>query len=228
MDSDLAQQAIEEALKGDWKDAVRTNLQILKGTGKDIDALNRLARAYSELGEFSKAKKTAEKVIKIDHFNPIATKALSRWKVAKHGKTDNSPSTTPEAFLEDPGKTKQVTLIHLGDVKLIAELNAGDRVKIACHPHRVSVLTQNDKYIGRLPDDLASRLRKLIKFGNQYEVFLKSTDPNDIKVFIRETYRSKELESIPSFPAEKIEYVSFTPPELVRKSEESPIQLEEE
>jgi len=228
MDTDLAQKAINEALKGDWKEATKTNLQILKTNPQDIDALNRLARAYAEKGEFGKAKKSAEKVIKIDPFNPIATKALNRWKVAKRGKMENGAGTGAEVFLEETGKTKQISLLHLGDAKLLAKLNAGDRVRLTPHAHRVSVLTHDDKYIGRLPDDLAARLRKLIKIGNQYEVFIKSTDSNDVKVFIRETYRSAELASIPSFPAEKIEYVSFTPPELVRKNEESPITTFEE
>ncbi len=228
MDTDLAQKAIDEALKGSWKEASKTNLQILKVNPQDIDALNRLARSYAELGEFGKAKKTAEKVIKIDPFNSIATKALNRWKVVKKGTVINSGTTGPEIFLEEPGKTKQISLLYLGDSKLIAKLDAGDKVKISSHTHRVSVLTQDDKYIGRLPDDLAARLRKLIKLGNQYEAFIKSTDPNDVKIFIRETYRSPDLTNIPSFPAEKIEYISFTPPELVRKNEESPIPVEEE
>lgn len=227
MDTELAQKAIDEALKGNWKDAIKANLQILKTNPKDIDALNRLARAYSEIGECDKARKTAEKVIKIDCFNPIATKALSKWKVATKEKSENIVAT-PEAFLEEPGKTKQVSLIHLGDVKLLAKLDAGDRVKIVTHAHRVSVLAASDKYIGRLSDDLAARLRKLIKLGNQYEVFIKSIDPNDVKVFIRETYRAHGLETIPSFPLEKIDYVSFTPPELVRKNEDAPVQFDEE
>lgn len=228
MDTDLAQKAVDEALKGAWKEASRTNLQILKVNPQDVDALNRLARAYAELGNLGKAKKTAEKVIKIDPFNSIATKALVRWKGAKKGQIQNGGATGPEIFLEEAGKTKQVSLLHLGDSNLIAKLDAGDRVKIASHAHRVSVLTQDDKYLGRLPDDLAARLRKLIKLGNQYEAFVKSADPSDIKIFIRETFRSSELTSIPSFPAEKIEYVSFTPPELVRKNEESPIAVEED
>jgi hypothetical protein len=36
-------------------------------------------------------------------------------------------------------------------------------------------------------------------------------------VFIREVERGKNVSSILSFPIEKIDYVSFTPPELVHK-----------
>lgn len=225
---DPAQKAIDAALNGKWAEASALNLQILKVSPQDVDALNRLARAYSEMGNIIKAKRAAEKVIKIDPFNPIATKTLNKLRLAKKGRIASTAAGGPEIFLEEPGKTKQISLIHLGPTKLLAKLDAGDMVKLACHAHRVSVLTPDDKYIGRLPDDLAARLRKLIKAGNQYEIFIKSTSATEVKVFIRETYRAADVASIPSFPAEKIEYVSFTPPELVRKNEESPIILEEE
>jgi len=38
-------------------------------------------------------------------------------------------------------------------------------------------------------------------------------------VFIRETKRVKEVADIPSFTSEKINYISFTPPELIHKKE---------
>ena len=72
MNEDLAQKAVAAALAGDWKEAEKINKQILKGDKSDVDALNRLARAYAEQGNLKKAKETAQKVLKINTFNQIA------------------------------------------------------------------------------------------------------------------------------------------------------------
>jgi tetratricopeptide (TPR) repeat protein len=220
MQNDLAQKAISAALKANWNAALELNKQILKNDSKDVDALNRLARAHSELGEIAKAKKIAQKVVKIDPHNTIAAKALERWKVLKKGEKAVPTKFSARVFLEEPGKTKIVSLLHLGDSnKVLANLDSGDEVVLKLGSHRISVCTLNKKYIGRLPDDLSVSLIKLIKRGNEYQVFVKSSKPHEIKVFIRETKRTKELESIPSFSSEKINYISFTPPELVHKKQ---------
>lgn len=224
MNKDLAQQAITSALHGDWEEAVKLNKKIIKNEGKDIDALNRLARAFSELGKYKKAIKTSEKVLKIDPFNSIAQKSIKKWQEAKDTKKKNitKKHLSPQSFLEESGKTKIVPLMHLGDSKIIAQLDSGDEVEIKTHSHRIGVFTEDNKYIGRLPDDLSARLRKLIKYGNRYQIFIKSINEDEVKVFIKETRRGKNLQDIPSFSSEKIDYISFTPPELVHKKNDRP------
>ena len=220
MNDDLAQSAISLALNGEWDEAVKANLQILKAVSDDTDALNRLARAYAETGDVVKAKKTAEKVLKIDSVNPIAIKCLEKWKsLKKVDKGSSSKAISTEAFLEESGKTKIVALIHPGDEITLAKLDSGDEVSILCHPHRVSIVDASGKYIGRLPDDLSARLRKLIKLGNVYHVVIKSIEGREVKVFIKEVEKSANAKDFASFPTEKIEYTSFTPPELVHKDE---------
>lgn len=226
MDSDLAQEAISQALSGNWDQAVKINKFILTQEPNDIDALNRLARAYAELGNLDKAKKTCQKVLKIDPFNSIATKAQIKWKELKKGDTYTSRPVSPVVFLEEPGKTKIVSLLHLGSSKILAKLDSGDEVQLSTHSHRVCVMGDDGKYIGKLPDDLSAKLRKLIKMGNEYQVFIKSIDKNDTKVFIRETKRSKKLSDVPSFQTEKFDYIPFTPPELVHKKEEIVREIE--
>jgi tetratricopeptide (TPR) repeat protein len=218
MDVDLAQKAVSAALEANWKEAVTLNQQILKESPEDIDALNRLSRAYAELGNIKKAKQISERVLKFDPFNSIAAKALSKWKGAR-AKATTTALTPADAFLEEPGKTKMLSLIHLGDAKVTSKLAAGEVVEFTPHSHRVSVLTQDGKYLGRLPDDISARLRKLIASGYQYKVLVKSTNPGEVKVFIREMARPENHAESPSFPAEKIDYISFTPPELVHKKE---------
>ncbi len=229
MQKDLAQQAISAALKANWTEASKLNKIILKTDSKDVDALNRLARTHSELGEIDKAKKIAQKVIRIDPHNTIATKALEKWKGLRKKEAIGSTNFSARVFLEEPGKTKIATLLHLGDSKsVLVNLNSGDEVLFKLGNRRISVCTLNNKYVGRLPDDLSLRLIRLIKRGNKYQVFVKSSKPQEVKVFIRETKRTKELESIPSFSSEKIDYISFTPPELVHKKQATKATGEED
>jgi tetratricopeptide (TPR) repeat protein len=227
MDITLAQKAIGAALSGDWEEAVKINQEILKINPNDIDALNRLARAYSETGKISQAKETSQKVLAIDPVNTIASKCLEKWKTIKRLDKSVNPTISIDSFLEESGKTKHVGLLNIGDSKLFASLDPGEEVKLSAHSHRVSINTQDDKYIGRLPDDLSARLRNLIKAGNKYQVLIKSIGPKEITVFIRELEKGKDAPDISSFPAEKIEYVSFTPPELVHKETPDMDSLEE-
>lgn len=227
MDTDLTQKAVSAALSADWDQALFLNKKILKESPRDVDALNRLARAQAELGNLAAAKRTATKVIKIDPINSIAVKSLEKWKNLKKGETHKSGPSSAHAFLEEPGKTKIVPLLHLGDSRVMAKLDSGDEVKLNPHGHRISVTTGDGKYIGRLSDDLSARLRKLIKHGNEYQAFVKSTGKKEVKIFLRETKRTKKLSDIPSFSAEKVDYISFTPPELVHKKGDTVVDEEE-
>ena len=228
MKDDLAQKAVSLALSGNWEEALLVNKKILQDDSKDVDALNRQARAYAELGKLSKAKACAKKVLKIDPFNTIALKSLEKWKELKRGEALKSTPTSPQTFLEEPGKTKILSLIHLGDYKVIAKLDSGDEITLNTRSHRISALSNDGKYVGRLPDDLSARLKKLIKLGNEYLAFIKFANAKEVRVFIRETKRARKLADIPSFSTEKIEYVSFTPPELVHKKEIYESEAEEE
>lgn len=223
MDFDIAQKAVSSALNGSWEEAVKLNKQILEENPKDVDAINRTARAYSELGKIEDAKKYAEKALKIDPFNRIAIKSIKKWKSLKSTnelpKTNGNGHTLPNIFLEEPGKTTICSLLFPGETKVIATLDCGDEVFMSPTNHRVNINNSEGKYVGRLADDLSARIRKFLKTGNEYRVFVKSLDDTNVKVFIKEIKRSLELQDLPSFPAEKLEYSTFTPPELVHKKE---------
>ena len=227
MSDDLAQKAILHALRGNWKEAIALNKLILQESPRDVDALNRLAKAYAESGKVDKARVLSQKVIKIDPFNRIAIKAVQRWKDLDGVTFVSQKTTSPEAFLEEPGKTKIASLLFPGDSRVIAHLDCGDEVRLMPHNHRVSVNTIDGKYIGRLPDDISAKLRGLIKLGNEYKILIKSADLNNLKVFIREIKRSDKIPDTPSFAPERIDYISFTPPELVHKKEEMKTSEEE-
>lgn len=220
MSADLIPQAIDQALAGKWKEAIATNLQILKRTPGDIESLNRLGRAYLETGQKTKASQVYAKVLRKDKFNTIAAKNLQLLKtlqVERKGSPSRSLAALP-MFLEEPGITKTVSLVRLGDPKLVARLRPGDAVKLTARQHNVTLVSSTNAYLGRLPDDLALRLRTMMTAGNTYVAWIRSVEPHELKVFIKEIGRSPKYRHTPSFPlTEKLTYAAFTPPELVHE-----------
>lgn len=226
MDNSAAQNAISLALLGKWSESIDANLKILKENSNDTEALCRLTRAYSEIGKIKDAKETANKVLSIDPTNQIAIKFLEKLK---HTKTPGKQLSKMcvESFLEEPGKTRMIELVNLGNPENLAGIDPGDEVKITTYSHRVSITSYEGKYLGRLPDDISARLKYMIKNGCKYLALVKSISHKSITVFIREIEKGPKLEGSASFPPEKIEYVSFTPPELVHKDTPDVESIEE-
>lgn len=217
MTNELAQKAISAALAGNWEEAERLNLEILKTAPQDIDTLNRLGRAYLEQGKKGQAQKTFRQVLKIDKYNNIAQKNLELLKGAK-AKKPGKVAVSPDLFIEEPGKTKTVTLTKTADKKTLSSLSVGEEVKLQTRKHSIACYSQDGTYIGRLPDDLSSRLIRFMSAGNKYQVYIRSLNSPEVKVFIREVKRAKRLADYPSFPTKsELSYLSFIPPELVHE-----------
>ena len=53
---DLSRDAIALALKGEWERASEVNRAILELFADDVEAMNRLGKAYMELGRYVEAK----------------------------------------------------------------------------------------------------------------------------------------------------------------------------
>lgn len=228
MPEDLAQKAIAAAIAGQWPQALELNRELLKQDKSNITALNRLAHAQTELGKIKEAKLIYQRVLRLDRYNPIALRNLEKLKKRKvRGQRKSLVLDT--SFLEEPGKTKMALLLHLGDEKVIAQLDSGEEVQLSAGRYRVSVQTTNGKYVGRLPDDLSVRLIKFIRGGSVYQVLVKSAEPAEVKVFLREVEKSQKFANTPSFPAapKEKEYVAFTPPDLIHEEKPEVTTLEE-
>ncbi|KKQ75858.1 MAG: Tetratricopeptide TPR_2 repeat protein [Candidatus Woesebacteria bacterium GW2011_GWB1_38_5b] len=213
---DLSHQAIQHALCGNWEKALETNLEILNSQQVSAETLNRLARAYAELGDLTKARESAKHVLEIDPFNTIAQKSLQKWSALKNGARSATQSLSAQIFLEEPGKTRVVPLVNLSSHSVILALECGHEVKLQTYPHSVVVATIDGKHVGRLTDDIANRLKKLIDAGNVYQCYIKCAQIGEVKVFLRELKRAEHIKHIPSFPTEKVNYVAFAAPELLR------------
>lgn len=217
MEINLAQKAINFAINGNWSEAIKINLEILSLNPKDVDALNRLARAYAEIGKLNLAKSSSQKALDLDPVNPIALKSIEKWKSVKNAGRTKTPIAQPDSFLEESGKTKIVNLLNPGNLDALAGAVSGEEVNLQIHPHSISIVTASNKYLGKLPDDMSARLQSLIKVGNKYQTLIKSIDGKGVTVFIKEIEKGQKFIGSSSFPVEKINYVSFTPPELIHK-----------
>lgn len=194
----LKTQAIQIALQGDWQEAARLNIEILKEDAADTEALNRLAFALAALGNTKEAKEAYERALTIDPLNPIATRGMKRLS------TPGNHATAPthlvsNMFLEESGKTKIVSLLNTAPLKQLRNLQVGQTVTLCKKRMKIFVQDSEKEYIGVLPDDLGKRLIKFIDGGNDYEAYVKSANDHGVVVFIKETKRANRFKNQPSF-----------------------------
>ncbi len=180
-----------------------------------------------ETGHKSKAENAYKKVLRLDKFNSIAARNLGLLKTSRFRVTAATAVHPHSMFLEEPGVTKTIHPIRLGDAKVISRLHPGDAVQITVRQHNVVIVTSSNEYLARLPDDLASRLRTFIQAGNTYSAHISSIDP--LKIFVSETSRASKYRHTPSFPlTEKLTYAAFTPPELIHEEKPDTSATEEQ
>lgn len=218
MQGDDVEAAVKAALCLDWNRAKELNEHILKACPGDVDCLNRLGRSYLELGNTKKAIAIFKEVLKISEYDPIATKNLARATSSinhKRPAVRRIVSLIPVSFLEEPGKTKLVSLVNIAPPKVLLGENYTDPVILAARRHTIQVTDLKDNYLGALPDDIGHRLLILMKGGNKYEGFIKSVSKSGITVFIRESCRSKRFHNTPSFPSYGSDYLSYLREESV-------------
>jgi tetratricopeptide (TPR) repeat protein len=195
MPANLDRLAIHKALQNNWEEALNINKEILKEDPDNAEALMRAARAFFELGRLEEALASVKKVLRLDPLNLIALRCDEKWSAMDPSELPSGaqgiPNTTNgfhkiNLFLEEPGKTKIVNLHHLGDTKLIATLDCGDEVQITAGAHKVTCTSPDGHYIGRFPDDIATKTIDDIKKGSTYKAHVKSITASEIKLFIKQ------------------------------------------
>ncbi len=198
MNETLALHAIQAALRGDWKQAVTLNEEIAQSNPQDIDALNRLAHASYELGNTDEARRVYRRVLKIDRYNPIASRALKKMKTAA-ATGSATASIHPSLFIEEPGVTKLVRLLRPGSPRVLSKMCVGLPVALSFKHRSLVVTTKDGVYLGILPDELARQLAPRIAAGNHYEAYVNSIRLKDIGIFLRETRRVGRYRTQPAF-----------------------------
>ena len=192
--------AIQAILHGDWEKAIQINLQILAENKKDIETLNRLAFAYTALGNIAQARETYQKVLAIDECNPIALKNLKKLGDSNSRKNTYTPfSIANNMFLEVVGKTKVVTLVNTAPPGILRTLQAGQPLVLSIKRMKIFVLDEKEQFLGMLPDNISKRLIKFLTGGNKYTTYVKSVENRTVIVFMREIKRSARFKNQPSF-----------------------------
>lgn len=193
--------AVQNALKGDWQNATSINKALINDNPNDVEALNRLAFAFTFLGKIKNAKATYKKVLKIDALNPIAIRSLKRLTdTNNYGRGKNLLTThVYNTFLEETGKTKIIELVNTAQPRVIASLRIGQSLTISIKRSKIFIQDMEKQYIGVLPDDIGKRLIKLIKGGNQYETFVRSANSHRVAIFVKEIKKVKRFKNQPSF-----------------------------
>ena len=237
----LAQQAISAALSCNWQKAVELNEQLIQKDFKNIDACNRLGRAYFELGNLIKSNKSFEMALAVDPYNQIAAKFLKRIETfRKKGSKKNNFKTINEKlntvsvpfngdlFIEEPGKSKLVNLLKVAEPQKLSLLSSGSPVYLQNKNRGICIIDTDGDYLGVLPDDLAHHLLRLIAGGNKYQACIKTSKINSLSILIREIFRSARFKNQPSF-LEHLESVpNYSSNNIIIRNEDEDVVFTEE
>ena len=200
----LSQNAIKAAISKNWQEAVDINEAILEISPKDIPTLNRLGIAYSMVGKKTKSAGSFKEVLAIDSKNQIARNNLNRLKVVKDAGLIGL-QTNNVSFVEEPGKSKVIPLVSVGEPAVLSALNIGEAVEITPSKHKIKIASTKNRFIGYLPDNVSHRLLQLMRGGYKYKGSMKSVNPKAPFVFIQEIHSSKRLKGLLSFPLDETE-----------------------
>jgi hypothetical protein len=197
-----SKQAIALAMQGRWREAVAANQEIIASFPNDVDAYNRLGRAYIELGEYAPAKEAYSRAIELDPYNVIAQKNLRRLSYLgeTQAEADSDDRAEPQYFIEETGKAGVVNLYRLAPQETLARMVAGDRVYLKVDGSGLTVENARGEYLGQVEPRHSQRLIKLIEGGNQYTAAIVSSVEDRVLVLIREVYQDPSQAGLLSFP----------------------------
>ena len=195
--------AISLAMQGRWREAVAANKEIIESFPNDVDAYNRLGKAYIEFGDYSLAKEAYTKAVELDPYNIIAQKNLRRLSYL--GEAPATPEADaekvkPQHFIEETGKAGVVSLRHLAPREVLARMVAGNKVYLRVSDAALAVDNSRGEYLGLVEPRHAQRLIKLMAGGNKYDAAIVSATEERVTVIIREVYQDPSQAGQLSFP----------------------------
>ena len=198
----LENKAIDAAIQSNWKEAVELNEQIIKADKKNVDAYLRIGFALLQSGKIQIAKKYYKKALILQPGSYVITENLERIKIleAKKIKQIKNVNLNPYLFLDQPGRTKTVTLVNCGQKAVLAKLAIGQEIDLFVKKRKVEVRTLDKEYIGSLPDDISKRLKIFIKAGSEFKCFVKEASLKQTVVFLKEEKKGKRVAKYASFP----------------------------
>src|SRR3981081_3310413 len=198
-------EAIELALANRWVEAVQVNRGIMDRFGPDEDTLNRLGKAYTELGQLNEAIEAYKSTLKMNPVNPIAVKNLSKLQAQRGGQPvpTSKAKVDVDAFIEETGKTSLTALHVHAEGDPCSKVAGGDPVKLIVAGDTMNVETARGIYLGHLDHALGRRLIKFLEGGNRYSGAVASCDTGGVKASVGETYTDPKFFGRPSFPIKR-------------------------
>jgi len=199
-----SKQAIALAMEGRWREAIAANKEMIESFPNDVEAYNRLGKAYMELGEYSEARDAYKKALELDSYNAVAMKNLRRLSHLGEevgGTKNDYDKAGPEHFIEEVGKAGVVNLYHLGPPETLARMATGDKAYLKIDSPNLIVENGRGEYLGQVELRHAQRLIRLMEGGNKYTAAIVSSTEDKMTVIIREVYRHPSQMGRPSFPA---------------------------
>jgi len=201
-----SRQAVALAMEGRWREAASANQSLIENFPSDVNAYNRLGRAYMELGEYSQAEEAYRRAMEHDPYNVIAKKNLDRLSHlggAAVGSQGDSDKVEPQQFVEETGKAGLVKLYHLATPEIVAKMGAGDKVHLKIDGSSLIVENTQGEYLGQVEPGHEQRLIKLMGGGNKYSAAIISSMEGIVNVIVREVYQDPSQAGRPSFPAKE-------------------------
>lgn len=202
----LVERAIELAMRNAWEEAAETNRRLVQQFDADVEAWNRLGKAYSELGHIQDARGAYAKALEIEPGNTIAQRNANRLSLIKSATItvprDHHDSVDARFFIEETGKTVARSIFSSVPTETLANISAGDRLTLTPREDLLYVSTAGGQELGALDGKLSGRLIELLAGGNHYAAAVVRVEGRYVRVMIRETYQSPKLTGRVSFPPE--------------------------
>lgn len=198
-----SKQAVALAMQGRWQEAIAANKLIIENFPRDVEAYNRLGRAYMELGEYSAAREAYQQALAIDPYNTIAKKNLDRLSNLSEAPVTpavDSVHASPHIFIEEIGKAGVLDLYHLAPKEVLARTVAGDLVNLTVEGNNLIATSRMGEYLGQVEPRHAQRLIKLMQGGNKYTAAVVSSAEDKVTMIIREVYQDPSQADQLSFP----------------------------
>ncbi len=205
--NNLHEQANNAAVAGNFQAAIGLNEEIIAQTPEDVDAYLRLGFAHLQCNDLENSKKAYKQALKLEPINQIARNNLDKIKVLEKAgggededHDDQDLSLNPNLFLNVLGKTKEISLVNIGQADVLAKLKIGQYVELKVKKRRVEVRDRNNEYVGALPDDISKRLIFFLEADSTFLVYIKAASKNTVDIFLKEEKRGTKVRGYISFP----------------------------
>jgi len=229
---DWSKEAIALALKGEWERAAEVNQAILALFSDDVDAMNRLGKAFMELNCYDRAREVLDTVVVKAPYNAIARKNLARLgqleSIPAAAQPVKKTASVPQLFIAESGKSATTVLEKMAAARVAASVAPGEPVTLAAEQQCLRAYIRENEYLGQVEPKLARRLLRLMDGGNRYAAAVLGINDWGLSIILREVYRHPSLHNISSFPAaSKGEYRVYLDNELLRYLEDGDLDEED-